>query len=224
MVVVDLDHVELLDDAAVQAQLLCLELGEGVLADVDQGQSVKLLQRLSLTLVPLQLVLDGVHVARVLEQRVHGFLAVSDVFNVRLGLSNLLGRGSDGGLSGLELVKGSLEGGKVVNLTLYPVVQVSERVPQVVNGVAQRLDQVTVLHVVDDKFGVVTIRVVAQVVVLIACEGGGRSRIALDQLCLIGEVASDVVFHLLQEGVGLLEEDLEVEELRVKNVLLMQRE
>jgi|Transcript_47841 hypothetical protein len=224
MVVVDLDHVELLDDAAVQAQLLCLELGEGVLADVDQGQSVKLLLRLSLTLVPLQLVLDGVHVARVLEQRVHGLLAVSDVFNVRLGLSNLLGRGSDGGLSGLELVKGSLEGGKVVNFTLYPVVQVSERVPQVVNGVAQRLDQVTVLHVVDDKFGVVAIRVVAQVVVLIACEGGGRSRIALDQLLLIGEVASDVVFHLLQEGVGLLEEDLEVEELRVKNVLLLLRE
>jgi hypothetical protein len=224
MVVVDLDHVELLDDAAVQAQLLCLELGEGVLADVDQGQSVKLLLRLSLTLVPLQLVLDGMHVARVLEQRVHGLLAVSDVFNVRLGLSNLLGRGSDGGLSGLELVKGSLEGGKVVNFTLYPVVQVSERVPQVVNGVAQRLDQVTVLHVVDDKFGVVAIRVVAQVVVLIACEGGGRSRIALDQLLLIGEVASDVVFHLLQEGVGLLEEDLEVEELRVKNVLLLLRE
>ena len=91
MAVVDLDDVELLDDATVESELLGLELDKRHLTNIDKNESVELLSRRQLKLVPLLLVLNGVYIVGALEHSVHGLLTSSDVIDVSLGLSELLG-------------------------------------------------------------------------------------------------------------------------------------
>ena len=161
------------------------------------------------------------HVARVFEQSVHCFLSCGDVIDVCLALSNFLLEGLDCGCSVLELIKSCLESRQVVDLSLDPVVKVSERVAQVLDGMAKVLNDITLLHVVDNKPASISFNIVAQVLILVRSQSCGSASVAFDQHLLVGQVAGDIVLHLLQESLCLLEEYLEFKELGLEDVLFL---
>ena len=136
-------------------------------------------------------------------------------------MSNLLLDSFDGVGSVLELVKSGLESSQVVDLSLDPVVKVSEWVAQVLDSVAERLNKIALLHVVDNELASIRLHIVSQILILISSKGCGRASVALDQHLLVGQIAGDVVLHLLQERGGFLNEDLEFEKLGVKNVFVL---
>ena len=140
MAVVDLDDMELLENATVQLELVVLEGGKDLAAEVDAHDIVQLLLGNEIALVPLQVVLDLVDITRVLEQCSHGLLASLDVLDISLGSSNLLDNILIGCLYFLERSKGNSEGGEIIDLSLEPMVKISEGVPQVLDGVLEALD------------------------------------------------------------------------------------
>ena len=148
MAVVDLDDVELLHNAGVKAHFLALELRENRLAQVDRHQRKQFLLSLEVALILLQRRLDFVHIARTLEESVHRLFARRQVLNVGLGAFDLFLDRFDGGLRAFELVDSEAERAQIVDLTLDPVVQIGEGVPDVFHGVLQALDQVALLMVV----------------------------------------------------------------------------
>ena len=103
MAVVDLNDMELLKNAAVELELVVLEAGKDLAAEVDAHNIVQLLLGDEIALVPLQVVLDLVDVTRVLEQSSHGFLAGLDVLDISLGSSDLLNHSLVASLDVLQL-------------------------------------------------------------------------------------------------------------------------
>lgn len=67
MAVVDLNDVELLKDAAVKLELVVLEGGEHLAAEVDAHNVVELSLSDKITLIPFLVVLDLVYITGVLE-------------------------------------------------------------------------------------------------------------------------------------------------------------
>ena len=98
MTVVNLDHVELLEDACVELQLFVFEKGEHFATKVDAHNIVELSLSNQVTLISFEVVLDLMNITRVLEQGSHGFLASLDVLDIFLGRSNLLDYRFDAGL------------------------------------------------------------------------------------------------------------------------------
>jgi len=86
----------------------------------------------------------------------------------------------------LELMQCHSESVEIVDLSLEPMVQVSEWVPQVLNSVLQALDQVTRLVVIHDKLVWLLIHIVSQVGLLILGERGGCALVRLDKHLLLG--------------------------------------
>ena len=131
MAVVDLDYMELLKDAAVQSNLVILEVRHDLAAEVDKKDVCELLLGFEITLVPLNIGLDLVNIISALEQGSHGLLSSLNVSNVRLALFNLLDESLNASLDALALVEGRIESVKVVDLSLNPVIKISEWVTEV---------------------------------------------------------------------------------------------
>ena len=148
MAVVNLNDMELLEDARVKSQLVVLEAGKNLATEVDSQQVVKLLLGFEVTLVSLEIVLDLVDITGALEESVHGLLTSLDALNRRLAGGDLLGDGVDAGTDGLELGESGSESRKIIDLSLKPMIKVSEGVSQVVDGVLQALSQVASILVV----------------------------------------------------------------------------
>ena len=90
MAVVDLDYMELLQDATVQSHLVVLEVGRDFAAQVDKKDVRELLLGFKITFIPLNIGLDLVNIISAFEQGAHGLLSRLNVADVRLGLSDLL--------------------------------------------------------------------------------------------------------------------------------------
>ena len=103
MAVVDLDNVELLDNARVEAHLLGFKARENCLAKVDSEAVVKLGLTFQVSFKLLKFALDCVHISRVFEKRVHSLLALLDVVDVSLGLLDFVFHGLNTICNALEL-------------------------------------------------------------------------------------------------------------------------
>jgi len=146
--VVDLDDVELLHDAAVQAHLLSFELGKHHFAKVNCHQREQLFLSLQISLALLNGILNFVHVSRILEESSDCLFARLDVVDVGLGRLNLSFEGVDGRGDVPEFDDGAGERAQIVDLSLDPVVEIGEGISQVFDRVTQALDQVALLVVV----------------------------------------------------------------------------
>ena len=219
--VVDLDDMELLNNAAVKSEFISLEARQNFSSKVDEDEGVELLCSLLFALITFELVLDSMDIVRALEHGVHGLLACSDSLNVSLCLSDLFCDSLACRLLGLKLVEGSLERAEVVDLSFNPMVQVRERVAKVLNSVTQAFNQISCFLIIDDETRVILISVVGETVILIGSQSTGSASIGFDQALLAGEVTSHVVLHLLQERLSLFDEHLELEKLCVKDVSLL---
>ena len=131
MAVVDLDYMELLKDAAVQSNLVILEVRHDLAAEVHKKDVCELLLGFEITFVPLNIGLDLVNIIRAFEQGSHGLLSSLNVSNVRLALFNLLDESLNAGLDALALGEGGVESVKIVDLSLNPVIKISEGVTKV---------------------------------------------------------------------------------------------
>ena len=131
MAVVDLDYMELLKDAAVQSNLVILEVRHDLAAEVHKKDVCELLLGFEITLVPLNIGLDLVNIIRAFEQGSHGLLSSLNVSNVRLALFNLLDESLNACLDALALGEGGVESVKIVDLSLNPVIKISEGVTKV---------------------------------------------------------------------------------------------
>ena len=131
MAVVDLDYMELLKDATVQSNLVILEVGHNLLAEVDEKDVCELLLGFEITLISLNIALDLVNIISSLKQGTHGLLSSLNVCDVRLALFNLLDESLNASLDALALVKSRIESVKIVDLTLDPVIKISERVTEI---------------------------------------------------------------------------------------------
>ena len=131
MAVVDLNYMELLKDAAVQSNLVILEVGHDFLAEVDKKDVCELLLGFEITFVPLNIGLDLVNIISSLKQGTHCLLSSLNVCDVRLALFNLLDESLNASLDALALVKSRIESVKIVDLTLDPVIKISERVTEI---------------------------------------------------------------------------------------------
>jgi len=221
MAVVDLNDMELLYNARVKAHLLLLEAREYSLSEVNSEAIMKLDLLLEVSLVLLQPALDRMDVTRVLGKGPHCLFASLDIFDVRLGLLDFGPDRLDSISDGLELDEGGLEGAEVVNLALDPMVQVRERVAQVVRRVLQRLDHVAVFSIVNNSLGSVLVHEEHQVLLLISSQARCHATIRLDKVLLAGQVHSHLLLHLLQKGSGLLHVNAELRQLSVKGVLVL---
>lgn len=85
MTVANLNDVELLDDAAIQHKLLLLEHRQDCAAEIDSHHVKQLGKSLDLAFVPFHIALHGANVVSVFEKRVHRFLALGHILDVRLG-------------------------------------------------------------------------------------------------------------------------------------------
>ena len=131
MAVVDLDYMELLKDAAVQSNLVILEVRHDLAAEVHKKDVCELLLGFEITFVPLNIGLDLVNIIRAFEQGSHGLLSSLNVSNVRLALFNLLDESLNACLDALALGEGGVESVKIVDLSLNPVIKISEGVTKV---------------------------------------------------------------------------------------------
>ena len=131
MAVVDLDYMELLKDAAVQSNLVILEVRHDLAAEVHKKDVCELLLGFEITFVPLNIGLDLVNIIRAFEQGSHGLLSSLNVSNVRLALFNLLDESLNASLDALALGEGGVESVKIVDLSLNPVIKISEGVTKV---------------------------------------------------------------------------------------------
>ena len=120
--VVDLDDVELLNDAAVQLHLFSFELGQDSLREVADHEEVKLGLGFKVTLVSLDLVGDCMHISSAFEHGAHCLLASLDVVHVSLTLLDLLFERKDSITLGFDLDESSIERAKIVDFALDPVV------------------------------------------------------------------------------------------------------
>ena len=149
--VVDLDDMELLNNAAVKSEFISLEARQNFSSKVDEHEGVELLCGLLFALITFELVLDSMDIVRALEHGVHGLLACSDSLNVSLCLSDLLCDSLACRLLGLKLIEGSLERAEVVDLSFNPMVQVRERVAKVLDSVTQAFNQISCFLIIDDE-------------------------------------------------------------------------
>ena len=131
MAVVDLDYMELLKDAAVQSNLVILEMRHDLAPEVDKKDVRELLLGFEITLVPLNIGLDLVNIISALEQGSHGLLSSLNVSNIRLARFDLLDESLNASLDALALCEGRVESVKIVDLTLNPVIKISEGVTEV---------------------------------------------------------------------------------------------
>ena len=90
MAVVDLDDVELLDDARVELHLVVLESGSNLASKVHSNKVVKLLLTYQIALIHLKVALDLVNITSVFEQSVDRLLAGLNVLDIGLALNDLL--------------------------------------------------------------------------------------------------------------------------------------
>ena len=150
MAVVDLDYMELLQDATVKSHLVILEVGHNFAAEVGDKDVRELLLCFEITLVPLNIGLDLVNIISAFEQGAHGLLSSLNVPDVRLALSDLLDESFNSLLHTFALIKGRVESVQIVDLTLDPMVEISERVSKVLRSVLQALEEITILRMVED--------------------------------------------------------------------------
>ena len=131
MAVVDLDYMELLKDAAVQSNLVILEVRHHLAAEVDEKDVCELLLGLKITFISLNIGLDLVDIISALEQGTHGLLSSLNVSDVRLALFDLLDESCNSSLDALAFVEGRIKGVQVVDLSLNPVVKISKGITEV---------------------------------------------------------------------------------------------
>lgn len=213
MAVVNLNDVELLDDAAIEVELLGLELGKHSLGQVVEHEEVQLGLSFEITLVSLDLVSDSVNISSALEHGAHCLLSGLNVLHVSLTLSDLFLESSDGFSLGLELTESSIERAHIIDLALDPVVKVSEWVPQVVDSVLEALNQVLMVLVDKDELVGLLVHVEVEVLVLVFGELGGCASVGFDEHLLLGQVVGHVLLHFLHERSGFLDEHGELIEL-----------
>ena len=131
MAVVDLDYMELLQDATVQSNLVILEVRHHLAAEVDEKDVCELLLGLKITFISLNIGLDLVDIISALEQGTHGLLSSLNVTDVRLALFDLLDESCNSSLDALALIEGRIKGVQVVDLSLNPVVKISKGITEV---------------------------------------------------------------------------------------------
>ena len=131
MAVVDLDYMELLQDATVQSHLVILEVGHDFATEVDKKDVRELLLGFKITFISLNIGLDLVNIISAFEQGAHGLLSRLNVPDVRLGLSDLLDESFNTVLDSFALIESRLESVQIVDLTFNPMVEISEGVSEV---------------------------------------------------------------------------------------------
>ena len=89
MAVVDLDNVELLEDAAVESHLVSLEAWKYLASKIDTHDVIQLTLGLQISLIALKIVLDFMDISCALKESVHRFLACLNVLDSRLASLNL---------------------------------------------------------------------------------------------------------------------------------------
>ena len=151
MTVADLYNVELLDDTSVQGELFSLELRKNGAAEVDSHDIEKLHLGLEIALISLNVASHRAHIVRVLEHRGHRLFALVHVFNVSLCALNLLFDILDALLAIKILFVCGGKGVQVVDLSLVPVIKISEGIAQVFGRVSHLSSQVIVVGVLHDK-------------------------------------------------------------------------
>ena len=129
--VVYLDDVELLQDAAVQSQLVGLEARKYLASKIDTHDVIQLTLSLQISLIALEIVLDFMDISCALKKSVHRFLACLNVLDSRLASLDLFLDGQHVSLSRLDLVERSSEGSEIVDLSFEPMVEVGEWVSEV---------------------------------------------------------------------------------------------
>ena len=151
MTVADLYNVELLDDTSVQGELFSLELRKNGAAEVDSHDIEELHLGLEIALISLNVASHRAHIVRVLEHRGHRLFALVHILNVSLCALNLLFDILDALLAIKILFVCGGKGVQVVNLSLVPVIKISEGIAQVLGRVSHLSSQVIVVGVLHDK-------------------------------------------------------------------------
>ena len=163
MRVANLDDVELLHDALVKRQLLLLDLGNDIAAQVNSDEVEQVLVGLDVAFSTLDRVGHSADVVLVLKDSANGLFASVQILDVFLSggllLVKLLALTFDLGAC-LHSVLNSFE---IVHLALDPVVEVDEWVAHVVDQMGELLLELGVLGGVEDEFLSVHLDVVRQV-------------------------------------------------------------
>ncbi len=197
MTVADLDNVELLDDARVQSELFGLELGKNGASEVDSHDIEELHLGLEIALISLNIASHRAHIVRVLEHRGHRLFALVHVFNVSLRAFNLLFDILNALLAIKILFVSGVKGLQVVDLSLVPVVQISEGIAQVLGRVSHLTCQVVMLAVLHDKERSITFAVEFSIGLLVVAEDISEAGVCLQHALFLLQILGKIFFHLL---------------------------
>lgn len=208
--VADLHHLDLGEDAVVKRQLLPLERNEHLVAQVDRQQIGKLLHRLDLPIKVFDLVGERTRITLVLEEGGDGLLALAHILQVLLSVTLFLFQVFDGGLASVAFGDSFVDGLKIENFTLGPVVNVDVGVLQFASDFVHASLHLGVVWVCQYELSHVHISVVLKVHVLVTSSRLVQILIALITLELslhhLGSLALDLVeewFHSLKEHLEL---------------------
>ncbi len=220
MRIIDLDYGELLHQFVVDLELLLLELGDDLLAQVDGQDRDDRVEVLELFLCVFNRGLQAASVLLVLEKRANCLLSLVYVLQVGLRV----------GLLGLSLLKQLLKvlllcyrvhySLDVVYLALAPVVHVVEGVLLVVDHVLHLLLDLAALGVIEDEELLLSFGIVRHVEVLVLVDEGLEHAVVADALeASLAELAQ-ILLHALHLKEHLLGKDRELSHYIVKTLLV----
>jgi len=205
MCIVDFNDIELLNNVLVQMQLLFFELWDDHGSKVDGHQVEQFLVVFNVTVTLFNGSYHSTGVALILEQGSHGLLTSGDIVEILLSILFLLLQLLVVLHIALTCFNGSLESGKIVDLTLGPVVQVSESVLEVLYGVSHLILDLLVVSVVEEHLVRIIVNIHSKVLFLVLVEESHKHLVVVDGIGLVGHVVGHLGFEVLQEWVQFLD-------------------
>lgn len=165
--VVDLKDVELLSDLAVEFELLFLENGDDLLAQIDGDKIFELGHLDNLALCRFDRVGKVSGVSLVLEKSSHGSLSSIEVVEILLGGDLLLDKTLFSFGDVVARCNGGLNSLEIKYLTLGPMEHIDEGVLHLVTGVDELVFDCAVGGVVEDELGCAHVYVGCEVYFLV---------------------------------------------------------
>lgn len=207
MVVANLNDVELLLHQPVSLELFGFEFRQDFFAEVYGDKVEESLCGFSVFGLSVERVGQTTDVVFFLEHSANSSFARLQGVDVILSGQLLLQQVGKLGFNQLTTFHSALKCLEVVQLTLDPVIDINERIAQVHRDVVHRLFQAVVVRMVDNQPLSIHVTVVGQIEVFVVLHNFLEPLESIHTVCLVSELASQVNLHLLQEGLGLLDEE-----------------